>query len=258
MVVVHSLSSNRHRVPLSNLKTPGFLNEVCFPPSGTAFCFFVFSAYLCKLNTFISFHIIWLSWKPLQVQIRVPLSKSHVNRRRFRSRAFVKVFVAYKRFSSSDIWRTGGKSEGKRLFSSLSVDPMSFFLHCNQKQSSNCADLRGNFKSRFWTLCNLGLFNGSLNIGKKLSNRGQVGFKKRFLPPSFVLVQFQSDWDIIWRVSGFFFLPLFTLTCSLGQRKHHTEREKEGIPSSAGVWSDSSWDNSSGKKKHNIHPRLLS
>lgn len=103
---------------------------------------------------------------------------------------------------------------------------MSFFLHCNQKQSSNCADLWGNFKSRFWTLCNLGLFNGSLNIGKKLSNRGQVGFKKRFLPPSFVLVQFQSDWDIIWRVSGFFFLPLFTLTCSLGQRKHHTERER--------------------------------
>lgn len=114
MVVVHSLSSNRHRVPLSNLKTPGFLNEVCFPPSGTAFWFFVFSAYLCKLNTFISFHIIWLSWKPLQVQIRVPLSKSHVNRRRFRSHAFVKVFVAYKRFSSSNIWRTGGKSEGKR------------------------------------------------------------------------------------------------------------------------------------------------
>lgn len=136
--------------------------------------FFVFSAYLCKLNTFISFHIIWLSWKPLQVQIRVPLSKSHVNRRRFRSRAFVKVFVAYKRFSSSDIWRDRREKrrEATRLFSSLSVDPMSFFLHCNQKQSSNCADLWGNFKSRFWTLCNLGLFNGSLNIGKKTIKSG--------------------------------------------------------------------------------------
>lgn len=65
---------------------------------------------------------------------------------------------------------------------------MSFFLHCNQKQSSNCADLWGNFKSRFWTLCNLGLFNGSLNIGKKNYQIGvRLGLKRDFFPPPLFL-----------------------------------------------------------------------
>lgn len=123
-------------------------------------------------------------------------------------------------------WRTGGKSEGKRPFSSLSVDPMSFFLHCNQKQRSNCADLWGNFKSRFWTLCNLGLFNGSLNIGKNYQIGVRLGLKRDFFPPYFVLVQFQSDWDIIWRVSGFF-SSLYSHWLALWDKESTTLRERK-------------------------------
>lgn len=64
---------------------------------------------------------------------------------------------------------------------------MSFFLYCNQKQSSNCADLWGNFKSRFWTLCNLGLFNGSLNIGKNYQIGVRLGLKRDSFPPPLFL-----------------------------------------------------------------------
>lgn len=120
----------------------------------------------------------------------------------------------------------GQEGKATRLFSSLSVDQTSFFLHCNQKQSSNCADLWGNFKSRFWTLCNLGLFNGSLNIGKNYQIGVRLGFKKRFLPPSFVLVQFQSDWDIIWRVSGFF-SSLYSHWLALWDKDSTTLRERK-------------------------------
>lgn len=133
---------------------------------------------------------------------------------------------------------------------------MSFFLHCNQKQSSNCADLWGNFKSRFWTLCNLGLFNGSLNIGKNYQIGVRLGLKRDFFPPPLFLY----NSSLIEISSGgwvAFFSCLYSHRLALWDKESTTQREKEGIPSSAGVWSDSSWDNSFGKKKAQYSPATV-
>lgn len=101
-----------------------------------------------------------------------------------------------------------------------------FFLHCNEKQSSNCADLWGNFKSSFWTLCNPGLFNGSLNIGKNYQIRVRLGLKRDFFPPPLFL--YNSSLIEISSGRWVAFFPPFIHTDLLSGTKTapHWERER--------------------------------